>query len=634
MLQVFRKHATSWLIKVAFFIIVVVFVFWGGYSYKTRQQGQVARIGDHYISNREYEDSYRQLMEMYKRQFGPSFNEETVKKLGVNIKQQALDGLIERYVMLDAAMKMGFVPTVTEIQQKVLSYPIFLNEGKFDRQRYSFILRQNHMTPEVFEQQLGNDMAIQKLQAFVKRRAVVTEGDIQADFQYNHAQVQLEYIPFSPKSYEDQVTMDDKAIQSFFQEKKDRYKGPEKRQIAYVLFSPEAYTANVKISDEEIRQYYEENEADFHEPPTVKARHILFAVKEDAPEEEVSKMKAEAQKVLDQAKQGKDFAELAKQYSKDPGSAGQGGDLGYFRKEQMVGPFAEAAFAMKPGEISDLVRSPYGFHIIKVEDTKPERTVSFEEARSKIETELREQKARDVAFNKAKDFSNAAYAQKDVGKAAQFQNLTVAGGDKWVVEKDSLPGLENTPPATMKKLFGFTEKEVSDVLEFAQGFVVAQVQGIQAPQVPAFEEVKDRVEKDFKMEQSRVLAQKKASEFLEAARKSGSIESAAKESKLDSRKSEWFSRSKPDKDLQLLRGDSMDAVFQADVSKPFPGAPVELGDRFVVFQLLGKKVPTDDLAKERTAIEQKLGRQKEVSIWMSWLDQQRKKMEEERFREL
>ena len=634
MLNLFRKHATSWLIKVALFLIVIVFVFWGGYSYKTRQQGQIARIGEHYISIREYDQAYKQLQEMYKRQFGPSFSEDLVKQLGVNLKQQALDSVIERYVMLDAAQRMGFSASDAEIQQRVLSYQVFLNDGKFDQQRYALILRQNHMTPEAFERQLGEEMAAQKLRDFIKRRAVVTEGEIYAEFQYNSTQVQLGYVPFTPKSLEDQVVMDASAIQKFFDEKKEGYRDPEKRQIPYVLFTPEAFTAGIQVSDDEIKQYYDENQADFHHEAEVKARHILFTVKEDAPEAEVAKVKAEAQKVLAEAKKGKDFAELAKKNSQDPGSANKGGDLGFFKKEQMVPPFADAAFSMKPGDISDLVRTTYGFHIIKVEEARPEKTETFDEAKAGIAQKLKLQRSRDIAFDKATRFADAAYAQKDLPKAAQSQNFPVAGADAWVGEKDTLAGLNGTPPAIMTKLFALREREVSTVLEVSQGFVVAQVQGIQAPKVPAFETVKDRVEKDFKAEQSRVIAKNKATEFLEAAKKSGNIENAAKERKLEMKKSDWFSRSKPDKDLPALRGESMDTVFRTDEAQPFPAAPVDMGDRYVVFQLLGKKLSNEDLAKERQGIEQRLIRQKESAIWISWLEQEKDKMQQERFRDL
>lgn len=632
MLTVFRKHSKSWLIKVVFGVIVLVFIFWGGYAYRSRQETQMARIGDHYISVLEYNEAYNQMLENYRRQLGKAFSEDLVKELGV--KRQVMEMLINTYLVNKAAAEMGLAAGTKEIQQKVLAYPIFLTDGQFDQNRYEAILRQYRMRPETFEQQIGQEISAQKVEEFIRRQAVVTDEEVLADFQLNYSMVQLAYSVFDPKSFEDKVTVDEKGMEAFFQGHQDRYREPEKRQFVMVVFKPDAYMNDVKVTEDEMHQYYEDHGAEYHRGAEVRARHILFAVKEDAPEEEVSKVRAQALQVLDEARKGKDFTELAKKYSQDPSVAKNGGDLGTFSQGQMVPAFEEAAFALKPGEISNLVRTPFGFHIIKVDEVHPERTTPFEEARKDIESILKRQKGKDIAFGKARRFLDLAYARRELEKFAGEQGLPMLGEGVWVSQKDALPGSDTPNAEIMKKLFALQEKDVSDILDTAQGYVIAQVKGIQAPQVPPFDQVKDRVEKDYRAEQARSLAGEKAAELLAAGVKSNNLESAANALKVNVRTSDWFSRQEPDKELKLLRGESLNAMFSLSADHPFPDSPLELGNRFIVCQFLGRKAPEGGVEKERAAIVKRLLRDKQNMIWEAWLQEQREKSKVELYREL
>lgn len=631
MLDLVRKHARSWLIKVALFLIVIVFIFWGGYSYKTRQEGQMAQVGDHYISFNDYNQFYQQLLEMYRRQLGNSFSEDLLRQM--NLKKQALDLLVDRYVIAKAGQELGLYATPQEIQQKLMEFPAFQTEGKFDQKRYVFVLRQNRLTPENFEQQMGQDLTTQKVEAFVKRRAVVTEEEILTEFRFNYSLIQVAYVLFEPTSFEAQVKNDQKALEDFYQQNQNRYMDPEKRQISYLLFSPDSYLAEVRVSENEISQYYEEHPADYHKEQEVRAGHILFAVKQDAPEDEVARVRAEAEKVLAEAKKNKDFTELARKYSQDPSVKENGGDLGYFTRSRMTPEFSEAAFKMKPGEISDLVRSPFGFHIIKMEDVHPEKTTSLEEARGQIEAKLKGESARDMVHGKARDFADQAYAQKDIRKAAQAMNLPLTGAGTWISQKDSLPEVGGVPSKSLNKLFGLPEKGISDVVEVPRGFLVLQIDASQAPQVIPLEKVKDRVEKDYKVEQARVLAQQKALELLENARKLKSLEEAGKLAKLDIKKSNWFSRNEPDKDLPNLQGDAQNQVFQLVEAQPFTEAPLLVGKSYAVVQLLHRKLPEENPEKDRQAISKRLQEEKQMAIWQTWLADQRTKHKVQVFKE-
>lgn len=632
MLNILRKHATSWLIKVALFLIVIVFIFWGGFSYTSMDASRIARVNDQYITLGEYEQTYNQIVEMYRRQLGNNFSEELARMM--NLKQQALNMLIDRYVISEAAKDMGMLATTQEVQKKILEYPVFQKDGQFDQERYVQLLRQNRLTPEMFEQQLREDLSLENVTNFVKRQTEITDEEIAAEFRFSNSPIQIGYVEIEPKAYFDQVKVTDKVLEEYFEKDKERFKEPEKRKLAMVLLKADSYLPDVTVSQDEVNQYYDENASNYHKQAEVKARHILLTVEEDAPAAQVENVRAEAEKIRQEAKQkDADFAELARKYSQDP-EAAKGGDLGYFTRDRMLPAIADAAFALEAGEISDLVRTPYGFHIIKVEDVRPERTIPLEEVRPEIELTLKKEKTRDIAYKEARNFADAVFAQGDIRKAAGVGGLELVETKEWLKQTDPIPGV-SASPQVMEDLFRLTDKAVSDVIEVPEGFLVLQVEQIKAPEVPPFAEVKAKLEQTYKNEEASKLAQKAADDLLAAAKKLNSLEQAGKESHVEMKKSDWFTRSKPDSSLRFS-GSAVNRLFQLDESKPFPDAPLDVGGNFqVVYQLIGKKAPPqEDMESRRSATAKKLQEEKQNQLWQAWLGNQRRTAKIEILKEL
>lgn len=619
MLTVFREHAGSWIIKIALFAIIVVFIFWGGYSYRSMRASRLARVGDVYVTYADYNQAYDRLLDMYRRQFGNQFNQELLERF--NLKQQALDLIIDRVLITQAARALGLNAGLEDVQNEILSFPAFQVDGRFNRNRYVAVLQQNRMTPQAFEQQLALDLTLRRVEAFVKGQAVVGEAEVAADVQYRFGRVQVAYAQFDPKNFQDKVAIDDTQVAGFFEKNADRYKEPEKRIIAYVPFVLDDFLGEVSVTDDEIRSYYEDHLEQFHQEKQVKARHILFRLGAEASEDEVKKTETAARSVLEKARKGEDFAALAKAHSQD-GSAQAGGDLGWFTKDQMVPTFADAAFGLKVGEVSDLVRTPFGFHIIKVEDVRPEETVSLDKAKPQIELNLKREKARDVAYRTAREFADAAYAEGDVAKAAERMQRAVEAPEKSFAASDILPKVGHAPEV-MKGLFALGEGEVSDVLEWPNGFVIGQIKKIQAPQVPSLEKVKSRVQEDLKAERAREAAEKAAKSLLEEARRQGGLEKAAASAGVTIQTSGWFSRNEPDEKLRLW-GDAAEAVFQLQKPGDMPEAPVSWQGTFLVCQLLGRQEPAPETAeKERENTRARLIQVKQNQLWQAWLAKQR-----------
>jgi peptidyl-prolyl cis-trans isomerase D len=620
MLNILRKHATSWIIKVALGLIVVVFISWGGYSYKDREAGRLAKVNDQYITYGEYRKVYDQLVENYRRQMGKAFSQEFIEKL--KLKEQALEFLINQYIVIGAAGELGLATTPQEIQNAILRYPVFQNAGKFDQARYVELLRMNRLTPETFEQQLAEDLLQRKVENFIKRQATVGEDEIQADVEFNHTRIQLAYVMFDPKDYENKVKIQPEQLDAYYQEHASQYMDPEKRRFALVIFNRDNYLPSLKVTDGEIKRYYEDNQKRYRQEGQVRARHILLKLTPEATDAQVAKVRTEAEKILAEARKGADFPALAKKYSQDP-SAGQGGDLGYFSREKMVPEFSEAAFNLKPGEVSDLVRSSFGFHIIKVEDVRPEQIRELETVREEIELALKRDKARNLARNDAQELADRAYADKEVAKPAQARNLEVQT-TAWLTQKDSLPDLGSAPQA-MQKLFALAKDESSGAVEFQGNFVVAQVLDVQPAAVLPLDKAKEQVEKDFRADQTRRMAEQEANQLLKLAAELNSLDEAAARKHLTVKKSQEFSRVRPDEALHL-QAPAVNELFQLLPSRPLPEAALAAGNSYLACQLLSRNGPSPEAFSEQQAPTWKrLSEEKQAQVWGLWLEQHRKK---------
>ena len=631
MLDFVRTHAKSWVIKVFLWVIVIVFVGWGGYAYQTRHESDVARVGDHYISGSEYQTAYNNMVDGVRKQFGGAMPDDLLRSL--NLKEQALESLIQHYLILKGADSLGLAATTDEVRRKILAIPAFQTDGKFDSKHYEGLLRQMHMTPDVFEQEMSEDITTLNVESFIKGRAVVTEDEILADYHLNRDQIKVAYVVFDPKSFEDKVTVAESDLRTFYQNNQGRYMEPEKREIAYVLLNMEDLEKDIHPGDEEIKRYYDENATKFAREKQVRAQHILFRVKPDATEAEVEKIRAGAQKILDEAKKGKDFSDLAKKYSQDEGTAKKGGELGFFSAKQMEPAFSAAAFALKPGEISDLVRTPYGFHIIKSEEIAEARTAPLDEVKGDIERDIKSQGAQDIAYKQARNLRDLAYARKDLDKAAQEMKMTVST-PVWIDMSEDQPDSGPFPGPIKAKLFKLGEGDVSDMLELPKGFAVAQVKSIKRPEPIPFENIKDKVTKDYRAEQAKGLAQKRAAEILAQAKEKNSLADVAAAQNLSLMQSGFFSRKDPDKELKLLQGASLNSIFSLQESNQFPESPLDLGNRFMVCQFQGKKPAGQPSEEEKTEISGRIIRQKQRAIWDSWLSEIRRITKVEMLKEI
>ena len=329
MLNLMRKHAGSWMIKVLLGGIAITFIFWGGYQATSRRSGRVATVNGETITAEEYRLTYKRLLEQVQQRFGNNLDEEMIKNL--QLPKQAVDQLVDQMLMRQAAGELDLRVSDENLSRSIKSIGAFQTAGVFDPRRYKLVLDRNNLSPESFEVSQRDSLLIEKLNNLITGSVKVSDDEAVEWYNWNNAMVNLEFVVFEPDRYPDiAVTADE--IQQYFEGRKDAYKTEPQLKMRYLKFEPRNYVAKAEISAVEISEYYEEHPGEFQNPKTVEARHILIQVDQNAADEEVARAKEKIEDILKKARGGQDFAELAKQYSEGP-SKDKGGFLGSFRRE-------------------------------------------------------------------------------------------------------------------------------------------------------------------------------------------------------------------------------------------------------------------------------------------------------------
>jgi peptidyl-prolyl cis-trans isomerase D len=621
MLRLMRKQAGSWVIKILLGAIVIVFIFWGVGSFRSQRGGRVALVNGDQITLDEYREAYNNLIEQLRRRFGGNLDEDMLKQL--QVKRQALNQLIDNKLLVQEAKRLKFRVSKKELADAILNITAFQRAGIFDSRLYRDVLDRLKMTPEAFEEAQKNAMLIDKLRTLITSSAKISDQEALEWFNWINASVNIDYVVFSPSRYKD-IHPSDEEIKTFFENHKENYKTDAMIKVRYLNFNPDTFRSKVVLSDEEIREYYDENLETFKIPKTVEARHILLRVNQDADPETVKKTKDRALRILKLAKEGKDFAELAKQYSEGP-TRDKGGYLGKFKKEAMVKPFADVAFSMKAGEISEPVRTQFGWHIIKVEKVNEASVTSFDDAKKDIQKKLTDDMAKSLAYDEAEAVSDEAIDGKDLINAAKERHMKILTTD-FFSSKGPIKGINN-PSEFASVAFNLLDKEISNVQEFENGYYILQLVDKIQPKIPEFDKVKEKVTLDLIKEKQDEKA-KADSETLLAALKSGeTIQAESKKYNLTPKTTGFFKRNGSIPEIGFER-EIAEAAFRLTDKNQFPENVIKGSKGYYVIQFKNKKISDpENFAKEKEEIKKKLLAQKKSSIFDALLAQIKSKSE-------
>ncbi len=426
MLESMRKSAGSWMIKVLLMLIVVAFIFMGAGSYLANKSTEVATVNGEPISVQQYQRAYKNITANLRQQFGGQLDQKKLEMF--NVEKQALNSVIEKTLMIQVAQKNDIRVPQEALAETITQIPSFQENGTFNPQRYKRVLSQNRLSPQQFEAMQKEAMLTRRLKNFVTNTTAVSEAEAHAWYNWQNTAINIDYAAFTPGDVED-VEITDENLAAYYEEHKADYKTPPKIKARYVRFSAADYMDEVEVTEEEIKAYYNDHQSEYKKPETVSARHILLKVPENASDETAAEKRQKAKKIMNQAKSGTDFAELARKHSEGP-SKKDGGKLGTFEKGDMVEPFSEKAFSMEAGEISEPVRTRFGWHIIKVEKHQAAAVQPLDKVKSKIRDKLARQKARSLAYDEAISLYDISFQGEDLVKNADhIIDLGPEGGE-------------------------------------------------------------------------------------------------------------------------------------------------------------------------------------------------------------
>jgi peptidyl-prolyl cis-trans isomerase D len=590
-------------------------------------RGVIARIDDQEVTVPEVQ---REARMMIRQQF-PKGGEQAAMLMPF-FAGQAAEQLINLKALVAEARRMGLRVSDEELRDELQHGPLasmLFPDGKFvGQEEYENFAQRADLTIPQFENLEKEYILIRKLRALISGSAFVGDPEIRAEFDRRNTKVKFDYAVLTQADTLKGLHPTDQELKAFYDRNKATYNNsiPEKRQIKYAMVET-TKPAATPVTDQDLQAYYDQHRDEYRQAEQVKVTHILIKTPLPGPDGKVDEKGVEAARkkaedVLKQVKAGGDFAKLAGQYSDDPGSAKNGGGLGWIGRGRTVPEFEKAGFSLPKGQTSDLVKSSYGFHIIRVEDKQEAHVKTLAEVKSEIEAKVKEEKATrttEVAANAL--LSQARTDGLDKAAAAKGAHVVSTG---FFSRQDSLPGLETTPEL-VEAIFNEREKSPADVVQVPQGYVVFELVATKPPATPSFEEIRTRVESEFKNERASFLLQQKTQELSDRAKTGHDLKKAAKELGATVKTSDLVLPDGQVPDVGSLSG-AASSIFTLKPSEI--SGPINTGSNGVVAQLLEKQAPTDqDFAAKKNEIRQTLLDGKQNELFSLFVSNLRKEME-------
>lgn len=496
----------------------------------------VASVDGRDITAARFRRVYQQQMQSYRSAYGANVDERMLKQLGID--QRIVQQMLEEETALAEAARLGITATDEEVRERIAVLPALQENGRFiGEERYRQMLQMQNppLRPDEFEEQVRRGVTVEKLQAALTHWMTVSDKEVEQEFRRRNEKVKLAVVSFPADTFRPGLEATDGELTAYFEAHKNELTIPEKRKVRYALIDMQANRERMQISPEDIQRSYDDNQQQYSTPEQVRASHILL--KTEGKDE--AAVRKQAEDLLAKVRAGGDFARLATEYSDDDVSKAKGGDLDYFGKGQMVPEFDQAAFALSPGQTSDLVKTQYGFHIIKLLDKRAGTSKPLADVRAQIEDQLKWDRAQAEAQRTADDVATKLKMPSDFDTVAKARGLTV-GESGFFSRAEPISGL-GMAPAAAERAFELKDGEVSEAIRTPQGFAFVTVTARQDSYVPKFDEVKARVRDDV-LKHKAITAARERAAAVDAQMKSGDFNAAAKAAGLEVKTTDLIAR--------------------------------------------------------------------------------------------
>ncbi len=516
MLQAINDKAKGLIGGIIILFISIPFALWGIQEYiGGAEKPFAAKVNDVEISLAKYEEALARHRQRMRSIFGDKLPSDA--DFEKRMRQQVIDQLITRQLLEQMAASAGYRISDQVLAQKIHALEAFQENGQFVAATYKNVLSSQGMSVAEFEHMYRQDLVVQQLQDGISKTAVVDNGSLGQLDRLQQQKRKVDYLLFKQTGYLPDIQPTDEEIALYYEENKDRYRHPEKVSVSYVELKGSDLLVDTPVDEESLRRQYDAYVASLAANEMRKARHILIKVKENADDKVRVGKKQQLQDILKKIKSGESFEKLAKEFSEDPGSAGKGGNLDWVSKGMMVPAFEEALYKLKPGEVSDIITTGFGYHVIKLEDIKSEKPVSFEDKKAELTNAVRQEEVDNLFYEHAEEMATLAY-ENDQTLEPIIESLAATAIEKSLMfTRTSGQGIAQHEAVRSAAFSEAVLKEGrnSDVIELGKNHVVVIRLDQHQPSKPkTLEEVKAQVTVTVKSMQARQKAQADALQAL------------------------------------------------------------------------------------------------------------------------
>ncbi|MDH3347385.1 MAG: SurA N-terminal domain-containing protein [Desulfobulbaceae bacterium] len=628
MLALLRKYAQSFVIQTIVVLIAVVFIFWGVGSNLGNKRSFVAKINKREISLKDFNAAYERTLDGYRNQFGGTIPKGFLENQ--NVKHMVLTQLIRRELILQGAKEIGIVISEKAVENNIAKMDAFKSaikeNGKFDTKQYKQILTNANFSINKFESDIHADMLTKRLMNIVDELTIVPQRDIDTLIDFTNEEIRFDYVAFKAEDFLTKVETNDDAIKSWFKAHADDYLTSRQIKLKYLLFNFADFTKTIDPSDSDVSARYERDEDLYITKEQRHARHIIFKTEIDSLPEVLEAQKKKAEEVLQLARAGKDFIELAKQYSEGP-SKDKGGDLGFFSRGRMIKEFEDTAFSMHEGDISDIIKTQFGYHIIKLEAIQPEVVRPLEAVAEQIRSTIIREKSKGETFNIAsKTYTDIMNAGNLANFAKEYDHPII---ETDFFTKDNAPADLPSDPKFLENALKINKGGLSSLIELQQGYAIIFAEDSRPPQSPEFETVREKVTKDFTTEKAAELVRSTADAFLKEATATTDLKSVSSESTVNIQDSGFLKRSNPTTNPEVPYQLST-AVLNNAWNRDLPDAPVTIGNNMYVYRITERKIGESKVDEQEIAkIKDQLLNQSRSRILNAWVTMLQERAQED-----